>query len=223
MLALYKDQSEQSICKSLYSNDYSKFNEHYNNLDNAFDDQYALIAWIKNNITSDAVALCKMSNDAITNTVNNTLNKKIITDEQFSLFQKIGILNNEFKMSNSLNSLDEINAKYADTMLLTVNKFIANLQNHIHKYSEIAAAAKQKYEKVQRSYNIKLKELQGRKTELQTHRASLGIFAFSKKKELDAKILEYQNEISALKKSDVTPKLKKEYEQIIRKLHSLDI
>ncbi len=223
VLALYKGQSEQSIWKLLYADDYSKLHVYYKNLNNVIDNQYALVAWIKDNITSDAVVLCEMSNDAITNTIKNILNKKVITDEQFSLFQEIGILDNEFNINKSLYSLDEINAEYAYTIIININQFIINLQNHIHKYSETTAIAKQKYEEAQQSYNIKLRVLQSRESELQTQRTSLGIFAFSKKKELDAKILECQNEMSALKTSDITPKLKKEYEQNSRELHSLDI
>lgn len=83
--------------------------------------------------------------------------------------------------------------------------------------------AKQKYENAQKVYNAGIKELQDRESNLKQQRAALGIFAFSKKKELDAKILESQNEISAFKKSDNTQKLRNEYEQIIYKLHSLDV
>ena len=75
----------------------------------------------------------------------------------------------------------------------------------------------------QKAYDVKIKELQDKESDLKHQRAALGIFAFSKKKELDAKILECQDEISAFKKSDNTQKLKNEYEQISYKVHLLDI
>lgn len=222
VLALYKGQSESSIWKSFYSSEYLQLHKYYEKLNNAVKNCSSLIVWIKDNITDDAITLCTMDSDDLTSKVKTVLKNKVITDKQFSLFSELGMLDKEFCVS-ATESLDEINAEYANAIMDVIGKFIPELQGNIDKYSADANLAKQKYENAQKVYNAGIKELQDRESNLKQQRAALGIFAFSKKKELDAKILESQNEISAFKKSDNTQKLKNEYEQIIYKLHSLDV
>ena len=91
------------------------------------------------------------------------------------------------------------------------------------QYSNDLDLAKKKYEKSKHEYNVKLDQLQEKEKNLKQRRTTLGFFAFSKKKELDAKISECQEEMEVLKKSDNTGKLKREYEGIFDKVHSLDI
>ena len=222
VLALYKGQSESSIWKSLYSSEYLQLHRYYEKLNNAVKNCSSLIVWIKDNITDDAITLCTMDSDDLTSKVKTVLKNKVITDKQFSLFSELGMLDKEFCVS-ATESLDEINAEYANAIIDVIGKFIPELQGNIDKYSADANLAKQKYENAQKVYNAGIKELQDRESNLKQQRAALGIFAFSKKKELDAKILESQNEISAFKKSDNTQELKNEYEHISNKLHSLDI
>lgn len=222
VLALYKGQSESSIWKSLYSSEYLQLHRYYEKLNNAVKNCSSLIVWIKDNITDDAITLCTMDSDDLTSKVKTVFKNKVITDKQFSLFSELGILDKEFCVS-ATESLDEINAEYANAIIDVIGKFIPELQGNIDKYSADADLAKQKYENAQKVYNAGIKELQDRESNLKQQRSALGIFAFSKKKELDAKILESQNEITAFKKSDNTQKLKNEFEQIIYKLHSLDV
>lgn len=222
-LALYKGRSESSIWKSLYSSDYLQLHRYYEKLNNAIRNRNSLVAWIKDNITDDAVALCSMDKETISNKVRSIFRDKvIITDKQFSLFSELGMLDKEFCVS-ATDSLDEINDGYGNALIEAISKFIPELQGNIDKYSADADLAKQKYENAQKVYNAGIKELQDRESNLKQQRAALGIFAFSKKKELDAEILECQSEISAFKKSDNTQELKNEYEHISNKLHSLDI
>ena len=222
-LALYKGQSESSIWKALYSNDYLQLHRYYEELNNAIRNCNSLVAWIKDNITDDAVALCSMDKETISNRVRSIFRDKvIITDKLFSLFSELGMLDKEFCVS-ATDSLDEINDGYGNALIVAISKFIPELQGNIDKYSADADLAKQKYESAQMVYNAGIKELQDRESNLKQQRAALGIFTFSKKKELDAEILECQNEISAFKQSDNTQKLKNEYDQIIYKLHSLDV
>ena len=178
--------------------------------------------WIKDNITDDAITLCTMDSDDLTSKVKTVLMNKVVTDKQFFLFSELGMLDKEFCVS-ATESLDEINAEYANAIIEVISKLIPELKSHIDKYSADADLAKQKYKNAQKAYDVKIKELQDKESDLKHQRAALGIFAFSKKKELDAKILECQDEISAFKKSDNTQKLKNEYEQISYKVHLLDI
>lgn len=222
VLALYKSKDEASIWKELYSSQYSKFHQYYAELNRVIKERHSLISWIEDNITSDAVKLCDMDNDSITSAVKSVLKKKVITDKQFAIFKDLGMLDKEFCVS-ATDSLDGINAEYVSIITDSINKFIPEVKSNIEKYREAADNAKQKYENEQLAYNVKLKELQDKESTLKKNRSSLGLFAFSKKKEIDAKILECQSEISVFKKSDNTQKLKNEYEQISYKVHSLDI
>lgn len=222
VLALYKGQSESSIWKSLYSSEYLQLHRYYEKLNNAVKNCSSLIMWIKDNITDDAITLCTMDSDDLTSKVKTVLMNKVVTDKQFFLFSELGMLDKEFCVS-ATESLDEINAEYANAIIEVISKLIPELKSHIDRYSADADLAKQKYKNAQKAYDVKIKELQDKESDLKHQRAALGIFAFSKKKELDVKILECQDEISAFKKSDNTQKLKNEYEQISYKVHLLDI
>lgn len=222
VLALYKGQNESSIWKMLYSSEYLQFHRYYENLNSAIRNRSSLISWIKDNITDDAVKLCSMDNESISSKVKSILGKKVITDKQFSLFNDLGMIDKEVCVYQT-DSLNEINAEYANTVIEAINNFVPELQSNIDKYSVNADLAKQKYESSKRAYYTKLKVIQNKENDLKQQRAALGLFAFSKKKELDSKILECQKDIETLKKSDNTKKLKNEYEHIYVKLHSLDV
>lgn len=222
VLALYKGQKESSIWKTLYSSEYLQFYKYYENLNKAIKDRSYLIAWIKDNITDDALTLCSMDKENISNKVKYILSNKVITDKQFSLFSELKMFDKEFCVSET-DSLDAINAEYANTFIETISKFIPELQSNINKYSADVDLAKQKYESSKQAYDDKFKELQDKESDLKQQREMLGFFAFSKKKEMNIKILKCQEEIEALKKSDNTQELKTEYEHISNKLHSLDI
>lgn len=222
VLALYKGQRESSVWKSLYSSEYMQLHRHYEKLNNAIKNYNSLVMWIKDNITNDAVELCSMENKYRASKVKSLLNKKVITDKQFSLFRELEMLDNEFCVS-ATESLDEINAEYANAIFDAISKLIPELKNHIDKYSNDVDLAKKKYEKSKHEYNVKLDQLQEKEKNLKQRRTALGLFAFSKKKELDAKISECQEEMEILKKSDNTEKLKREYEGIFDKVHSFDI
>lgn len=220
VLALYKGQSESSTWKSLYSSEYLQLHRYYKKLNSAIKNRNSLIEWIEDNITKDAIELCTMDSEILISKVSTVLNNKIITDKQFSLFNELGMLDKEFCVS-ATESLDKINAEYANFIFDAIGKTIPEIQHHIDKYSVNADLARQKYESSKRAYDTKLKEYQDEVSNLKQQRAALGFFAFSKKKELDTKILKCQEEMETFKKSDNTQKLKNEYEQIQEKIHSL--
>lgn len=222
VLALYKGKDEASIWKELYSTQYSKFHQYYAELNRVIKERRSLISWIENNITSDAVKLCDMDKDSIASAVKSALKKKVITDKQFTVFKDLGMLDKEFCVS-STDSLDEINAEYVSIIADSISKFIPEVKANIEKYREAADNAKQKYESEQSAYYAKLKELQDEESALKQNRSSLGLFAFSKKKEMDAKIAECQSRIAEHKKNDNTTKLRNEYERMCTKLHSIEI
>lgn len=221
ILALYKEQNEQSIWKMIFSDDYKQFCKYYNNLNNVIKERDSLIAWIENNITNDAVALCEMDKCVLTNKIEKILKSKIITDKQFSLFNELGVIDKECNIPWELETLDDINSKYLNSIIHFIDKLIPELKSNIDKYVEKAEIAKQEYEKYKIEYDSKFNELQSKEANLKEQRAALGILAFSKKKEMDAKILECQTEISELKKSDNSQKLQNKYELLLDKARSL--
>lgn len=223
ILSLYKEQNEQSIWKIIYSDDYKQFCKYYNNLNNVIKERDSLMAWTEDNITNDAVALCDMDKGVLANKIEKTLRYKIITDKKFSLFKELGIIDKDCKIPWDFETLDDINSKYYDSLIHFIDKLIPELKSNIDKYMEEAEIAKQEYENYKIEYDSKFNELQSKETSLKEQRALLGIFAFSKKKEIDTKILECQTEISELKKSDKSQKFKNKYELLLDKAHSLYI
>lgn len=222
VLALYKGKDEASIWKELYSSQYSKFHQYYAELNRVIRERGSLVSWIENNITSDAVKLCDMDNNSIASAAKSTLKKKLITDKQFALFKDLGMLDREFCVSVT-DSLDEINAEYVIFITDGISKFIPEVKANIEKNREASEISKQKYEREQSAYNAKLKELQDEEFTLKQNRSSLGLFAFSNKKKMDAKIAECQSRIAEHKKTDNTNKLRNEYERMYTKLHSIKI
>lgn len=222
ILASYKGQEESSIWKSLYSKEYLKLVEYYKKLNYIIKKRSALIAWIKENITHDAVELCSMSESDLTIKVKAILEIKVISNEQFSLFNELSMLSNELCISTT-QSLNALNENYASAIVCVIIELIQELKRSIDNYRARLELAKQQYEMAQIAYEKKIEELQNKETSLKQQRAALSIFAFPKKKELSIKIHECQEELLAFKETDNTQKLKQEYEEIYKKVHSLDI
>ncbi|MCD8144233.1 MAG: hypothetical protein LUD79_02640 [Oscillospiraceae bacterium] len=222
VLALYKGESESSIWKSLYSDEYMKLHRYYGKVGEATKSRYSLGVWIKNNITDDAVKLCAMDSETIARKVKSVFDKKVISDSLFSLFKELGMLDQEFSVP-ATGSLDEVNAAYAGAVIEAISKIIPEIKINVDKYGADADSAKQTYESARRAFEAKQKELQDEEANLKQQRSALGLFSFSKKKELDAKIVECQQEMDTLKKSDHTQKLKRDYERLYDKVRSLDI
>lgn len=222
VLALYKKKKESDIWKWLYHNEYLKLHRHYEKLNNVIKDRKALVQWIKENITDDAAFLCSMRESDLNNKVQNIINQKIITDEQFSLFDKLEMLNNEFIVTVSTLSLDNINKAYAELITQTINQFLPEVISYNKKYTADAELSKEKYIEAKKNNDIQIAELNKQITDLQNQKSKLGIFAFSKKKEIGIKITEIEAKIGELKNSAEIRRLKTEYEFLDKMAHSID-
>ena len=220
ILASYKNQSESYIWKSLYYSTYQRLHQHYKELDSVISSRNALIEWIKENITKDAVKLVDMDSEKLSAKVNRIVFKRIISEEQFILFIELGMLSEDFCSVEEYNSLNEINEDYSKRILEVIGKLICDLRKKIEENQKEYEMAKQKYDEALNENNRIIKELEGELSNLKYQRSSLGVFAFSKKKEIDKRIDEIKRKLSEKSSDNSLIALKDEYERIGYIMHS---
>lgn len=220
ILAMLKGEPVRSIWESVYSKDLKKFHIYYDYLQNAVDNQDVFANWINDNITVDAVEFCSMTEYDLTVKIRNVLEQQVITEKQFLLFKKIGLLNNEPDIIRQSASLQEANSKYTREFVDACKQLAIEQQKIIDRCSTEVEKAKIRYESAQKAYDNRMQAFQDNIRELESEKSKLGIFARSKKKELQQEILKCQSEMAAFAEANDTTGLKNEYKKLYCKMHS---
>lgn len=119
-----------------------------------------------------------------------------MTEKEFQKFTNMGLLSAEtIRLKDSLEtSLDRINAEFEQKMVACIAVYIQGAKNRGRKYEEA-------YDK----FNAEVERKNVAIAEKQSELNSLGLFAFSKKKELKDIISDMERELSEYK-SDNEPK-----------------
>lgn len=220
ILAMLKDQPVQVVWESVYSRDFKIFHRYYGYLQNAVDDQDVFANWINDNITVDAVEFCGMTEYDLTSKIGAVLEQKVITENQFLLFKKIGILDNEPDIVKQSSSLQEANSMYAKEFVKASKQLAIEQQKIIDRLSVQVDKARVMYETAQKAYDFKIQAFQEKIQELEQEKSKLGFFARSKKKELQQEILKIQSEMEMFVEANDITALKNEYKSLYYKMHS---
>lgn len=221
-LSIFKGKPEQLIWENIYTEDIRLFHKHYTFLNSIIDDQDKLVKWIRNVIVDDAVELCLMDRNAISFKIQTVLNQDFISEGKYSLFKKTGLLNNEAELVKSSSSLKEVNSKYISKLLKAIDNLIAEQQKIIDRYSVEVERAKTRYEIAKQTYDIQVWEFRDKIQQLEHEKTRLGLFSFSRRKELKQQILQLQSEMLAFTEAN-KPNiaiLENEFKLLYNKIHS---
>ncbi|MCM1167853.1 MAG: hypothetical protein NC299_07840 [Lachnospiraceae bacterium] len=220
ILSALKDKPAESIWKSIYSHDFDKFHGHYYRLQEIVDNQDALAQWVNDNIESDAVKFCDMSEDDLTSKISAILTPQIITERQFQQFQKLDMIDYEPLIVKQYSSLEEVNLKYIEKIVAACKYLSTEQQKIIDRNSPAVEKALERYENAKNAYSIQMQLFQDNLKSLEQEKSKLGIFAFSKKKAINQEILKCESEMALFEENDNTQMLKKEYRALYKKMHS---
>ncbi len=195
ILAAYRGTDEIGIWKKIYEGTLKKIEDTYKTFNVALSDKRELDKWIRQNISQYTEEIVKMSVEKIKDKVHLIVNG-VISEKSFQQFTNMGLLSAEtIRLKDSLEtSLDRINAEFEQKMITCIDVYI-----------QVAKIRGQKYDEAYDKFNAEVKRKNDAIAEKQIELNSLGLFAFSKKKELKEIIFDMERELSEYK-SDNEPK-----------------
>lgn len=192
ILASYRRTTETEIKKKLYQNTLENIKSAYKAFNNALSDKRSLDKIVREIINNDVKTVINKSKDEVINCVDRRLTS-IISENQYNEFVGMGILSPEdVRMIGSTeNSIVKINNEYS-------NSLVSLIMEYINEATERKCKADAAYEK----YNNEIKKMTDAITIKQNELSSIGLFAFSKKKELKVEISRMEAELNDYKKNN---------------------
>lgn len=204
LLSSYRKQDELSICKKIYESTLINIEGKYKLLNSAISDKGMLDRFIRENISNITFDIINKSNDDIATAIDSIISS-IITEKQFEEFVNIGILLPEkIKMLNSSSTtLMEINYEIKSALTECIMEYIEEAKRRLDLYNHSMAIFNKEVKKKEQALNV-----------LKTEKAKLGLFSFSKKKELANSIFAMENEITTFKKMNEPKDLQIAFERM---------
>lgn len=192
VLEYYQGKSETDILRKFYENTISKIKNDYYKIFLVCDDPTRLKTWINNHINKDRDKIASTPVESVIDIVNSWI-KETVDDEQYEKLSDMRLINiNDIKYIDSTkNTLAELQAEYADKMIVLILNYIKELREK-----------KVAYEKAYDKYNTGLKKqidaIAAKNDELKQQ----GLFAFSKKKELKEELDRLNNEYKEYRRTE---------------------
>lgn len=204
ILALYKGKTETEILRSLYSGELDSVESKYRNFETTLSNQRALDEWIRRNISQQTQNIISTSMDTIKNKVHSVVNG-IISESNYQKFADMGLLSAEvLRLKDS-----------TQTTLSGINEEIeSKLVDLIVAYIEEAKARKKKCDDAYAQFDAEVKKKNDAIAEKQSELNGLGMFAFSKKKELKAIIADMESDLSKYKYDKEPKDLQRAFEKM---------
>lgn len=204
VLALYKGESETDILRSLFSSELDSVESKYRVLGTALTNQRTLDKWIRDNISQQTQSIINTATDNIRKKVHSTING-IISESNYRKFVSMGLLSaDKLRLQDS-----------AETELSGINEEIeSKLISCINAYIEEAVIRKKKCDEAYAQFNEEVKKKNYAIAEKQNELNGLGLFAFSKKKEIKAIISDMEYALSKYENDNEPIDLLKAFERM---------
>ena len=206
ILATYRGTDEIGIWKKIYEGTLENIEGSYKIINTALSDKKKLDRFIRDNISSSMKEVVKKSREDVIKNIDKKM-LALVSEKQYDEFVGMGILSPEIiRMSgSSATTLNDINGEIRNALTDCVMEYIEE--------------AKKRYDAYDKAMDIYEKELKQKYDELNVLRSeknSLGLFAFSKKKEMTATIDAKVNEISEFKRTHEPKDLLAQFEAMYR-------
>lgn len=200
IIALYKSKSYEQILKNTYQSTINRIQEEYHQLFLLCEDNKKIDRWIFENIDSDM--------DKVVVTTEECLKDKIdlwicenINDSEFADLANMNLISiGDVRMKDSsAEKLEDVKKEY-----------IAKMLSHVVEYIEEAKKRKVAYQDAYDKFNAELLKRNTFLGEAKLELKQQGLLAFSKKKEIKAKIERLQSELKEFEMTEPV-KLKEAY------------
>jgi hypothetical protein len=204
ILALYKNKTETEILRSLYGGELGTIENQYRTLKEVVSNKKSLDSWIRKIISQQVDGIIKTSEDSIKGRIHTAIGG-IVSDNNYKKFTEMGLLSpEEIRMDDSnATDLNSINNEYEIKILAEVTAYIVEANDRKKIYDE--------------ANDIYTSEIKKRSDAIDSKRAelnALGLFAFSKKKEVKAEIEKLEAELSKYKSENAPNDLKQAFERM---------
>lgn len=206
ILASHRGTDEIGIWKKIYEGTLGNIEGTYKTFNTALSDNRKLDKFIRDNINSTMKEVVKKSKEDVIERIDKKM-LSLVSEKQYNELVRMGILSPEtIRMSKS-----------SATTLSDINNEIRNaLVDHIMKYIDEAKRRLDIYNKAMDVYEEELKQKNDELSALQSEKNNLGLFAFSKKKEMTAIIDAKASEISEFKRTHEPKDLWAQFEAMYR-------
>lgn len=190
LLALHRGTNEADIWKKIYEGTLGNIEGTYKIANAALSDKRKLDKFIRENISNIVTEIAKKSKEDVERSIDKKLSA-ILSEKQFAEFVSKGILAPEtIRMSgSSAMELSAINTEIRNALTDCIMEYIEEANKRLDAYNEAMAI-----------YEAELKVKNDELSALQAEKKDLGLFAFSKKKEMTAAIDAKAIEISEFKR-----------------------
>lgn len=206
ILASYRGTDEIGIWKKIYEGTLGNIEGTYKTFNTALSDKKKLDRFIRDNINSSMKEVVKKSREDVIKSIDKKM-LALVSEKQYDEFVGMGILSPEtIRMSgSSATTLNDINGEIRNALTDCVMEYIEE--------------AKKRYDAYNKAMDIYEKELKQKNDELDALRSeknSLGLFAFSKKKEMTSTIDAKASEIAEFKRTHEPKDLLAQFETMYR-------
>lgn len=202
MLASHRETDEIEIWKKIYEGTLESIKNTYEIFNAALSDKRKLDRFVRDNINSSMREVIKKSREDVIKGIDKKM-LSLVSEKQYDEFVGMGILFPEvIRMpGSSATVLNDIN-----------NEIKGVLTDCVMEYIEEARKRYDTYNKAMDIYEKELKQKNDELNALRSEKNSLGLFAFSKKKEMLTTIESKLNEISEFKRIHEPKELLVEFE-----------
>lgn len=204
ILSSYRETDEISIWKGIYKDTLDNVADTYKTFNSSVFDKKKLDQFIRKNIIQQMSEIVDKSKDDIYNSIDKMMND-LITEKQYDEFVRMGILSPDtIRMADSTAStLCDINDEIREALVTCIMEYIKEAKIRLESYNQ----AKKLFDK-------EVEQKEDELNNLKSEKEKLGLFAFSKKKEISAIIKNKAIEISEFKKTNEPNNLLQEFERM---------
>lgn len=204
VLALYKGSTEREILRFLYGSELDSVENNYHTFANILINQRELDKWIRQNISQCTEEIVKISSDKVKDKVHLIVTG-VISEKSYQKFTDMELLSAEtIRLNDSVETyLDRINAEFEKKIVACIDAYIQEAKARMKRYAEA-------YDK----FSVEVKKKNNAITEKRNELNSLGMFAFTKKKELKSIIFTMESELSEFKEHNEPKDLKEAFEKM---------
>lgn len=206
ILSAYRGTDELAIWRKMYEGTLGNIEGTYKVFNSAISDKKKLDKFIRENIIRQMSEIVDKTGEDISKSIDKKMNE-LVSEKQYEEFVSMGILLPEtIRMANSsATSLNDINSEIKVALVKCVMDYVDEAKKRFDAYNK----AKDLFDK-------QVKEKEDELSALKSEKGKLGLFAFSKKKEMSATIDSMASEISEFKRTHEPKDLWQDFEKMYR-------
>lgn len=186
ILASYKNKNEVEIGRKIYEDILKKIDSTYKTFSAAISDKKELDKFVRANVILQMTEILDKSRDDVIDIIDKKM-KQTISEKQYIEFVRIGIISPEdIRMAEShMDTLNEINGEISTALVGCIVAYIEEAKERWSCYNQAKIL-----------FDEEIKKREDKLRVLKSEKEKLGLFAFSKKKELAAMINSKTNDLT---------------------------